>query len=368
MTTRTFRAPNMLAALQAVQQELGPEALVVSVRQVQDGPAWQVWRGKGVEVVAMPPAGFPPAGPPGAATALKSPTASISNAAALAAEIARLKARRGDRSAPARSASGSTTLSAYRQRLITQGVEAALVDDILAVCAQTLGPQGLIEDRRVRAFLQGQLAARLRTRGEALLSAHRTICLIGARGSGKTSIAAKLAAQRARSARQQVVWICADTHHAGAIAEARAFSEPLGANLRLAYTPQELAQQAAECGEADLILVDTPGCNPLREDEVAEVGGYLSALSNRAIYLMAAATCKETDLHQMLAAFAPFRPDGAVATHLDETTSFGALFNFLRRSRLPLLYTSRGPEALHGLQAGRSGALARALLEGSWKS
>lgn len=53
MTPQTFRAPNMMTALETIQRELGPEAVVLSVREVMDAPAWQVWKHPGVEVVAM---------------------------------------------------------------------------------------------------------------------------------------------------------------------------------------------------------------------------------------------------------------------------------------------------------------------------
>ena len=53
MITRTVRAENMLTALEVIKKELGPEALIVSVRQIMSGPSWQVWRKPLVEVVAV---------------------------------------------------------------------------------------------------------------------------------------------------------------------------------------------------------------------------------------------------------------------------------------------------------------------------
>jgi flagellar biosynthesis protein FlhF len=53
MITRTVRAENMLTALEVIKKELGPDALVVSVRQIMSGPSWQVWRKPLVEVVAV---------------------------------------------------------------------------------------------------------------------------------------------------------------------------------------------------------------------------------------------------------------------------------------------------------------------------
>ena len=54
MTPQTFRAATTQAALDQVQQALGPEALILSVRQVPGGPAWQAWKKPEVEVMALP--------------------------------------------------------------------------------------------------------------------------------------------------------------------------------------------------------------------------------------------------------------------------------------------------------------------------
>ena len=53
MGTQTFQAESVTDALQNVQRELGPDALVISVREVPGGPAWQVWRKPMIEVVAL---------------------------------------------------------------------------------------------------------------------------------------------------------------------------------------------------------------------------------------------------------------------------------------------------------------------------
>jgi len=55
MLTKTFRAQNMLMALKNVQTELGPDALILSMREVPTGPMWAVWKKPGIEVIASKP-------------------------------------------------------------------------------------------------------------------------------------------------------------------------------------------------------------------------------------------------------------------------------------------------------------------------
>lgn len=52
MLTKTFRAQNMLAALKSVQADLGPDAMIISMREVPAGPIWAAWKKPGVEVIA----------------------------------------------------------------------------------------------------------------------------------------------------------------------------------------------------------------------------------------------------------------------------------------------------------------------------
>ncbi len=40
MITKTFKSDTTIKTLQLVQQELGPDAIVISMREVPFGPAW----------------------------------------------------------------------------------------------------------------------------------------------------------------------------------------------------------------------------------------------------------------------------------------------------------------------------------------
>ncbi|MBI3762797.1 MAG: hypothetical protein HY260_13195 [Chloroflexi bacterium] len=373
MTPRTFRAPTMTAALEAVQRELGPEALVISTRQVLAGPAWQVWKQPIVEVVAMVTAKAAPRG-----GQRKSEVGSrkseegeaFSDPPPLTSDLLPLTSY-----LPPLASLPSALAEAYRQ-LAAQGVAEELVRRVVASCAETLSPRALEDSARVRDHLRRELEAGLRlgadgTGGDPHATRYpppvtRIICLVGPGGCGKTTTAAKLAAHHARTFGLKPAWVCADTIRAGAISQARAYAEILRLPLRVAYTPDELAQAVAAEADADLILVDTPGCNPRREADLIELGALLSALPERATYLVASATAKESDLNDALAAFGVFHLTGLVITKLDETGACGNVFNAACRSRLPLAYFATGPRALDDLQPARAARLVGALFGEEW--
>ena len=380
---RTFRAPSMAEALAVVQRELGSEALILSVRQVPDGPAWQIWRKPMVEVAALP-AAAPQAEPrparPAAPPAPSKPAEFAAKAAQIQAQLAEIKAARQVEPQPEPPPPAAPTavsqpavtpaaalpeaLTAIQQLLLDQGVDPQRVRSAVGVCAETLNERAQDNPQRVREHVQRQLEAELRVWGSPALAAAgapRVVCLVGASGAGKTTLAGKLAALHTRAHNLRVAWVCADTYRAGAIAQARVYAESLKLPLRVAYTGAELAQAVQAERGADLILVDLPGLNPRRETDLADLGELLTALPNRLTCLVAAATAKDGDLADALAAYSLFDLKGLILTKLDETRTAGNVYNLAARSRLPLMYFSAGPGALDGLQPASASRLVAAL-------
>ncbi len=388
MSARTFSGQNMMAALAQVQQAFGPEALIVSVRQVPGGPAWQVWRQPRVEVVAMPQAALPAAheAPPLAKAAPEKGSAPRatppSDMAALKAQLADMAARLDRVALPA----WPPLLAAAFRQLIAQGVDDEIARAATSACAENLTPRALDDELRVHAYLQQTLERGLKAQSDDTWIGEngrratrafqkngglaRVLCVIGTGGAGKTASAAKLAAYHKRTLGLRVAWVCADTVRAGAIAQARAYAETLKLPLRVAYTADELAQAVAAEADADLILVDTAGVNPRRDDQVVELGGYLTALPQRSTYLVAPATAKDGDLREALAACGPFNLTALILTKLDETGTFGSVFNLAWRSRLPLAYFAAGPNVLDDLQPAQTDRLVSALFsaDNRWTS
>ncbi len=302
-----------MAALEEIQQKMGPDAVVVSVRQIPSGPLWQAWRGPGVEVVAMPAAlsgahlkqaaaepkieGLPAA--PGPKQVHPKPAMPYVPKPLQASPPA-------VKSTPTQAVNLTPALESLKNHLVAQGVNAGLVQKFVATCLDTLNPKSLQDPDRLREFLSHQLAAHLRQFQGAGRHNERVICLIGPNGSGKTSTCAKLAAYHSQKLDRKVAWVCADTVSAGAISQARIFTDTLRLPLYKTYTSQELAAAVGDTLDADLTLVDTPSCNPYKETSVIELGELITALKPRATYLVVSANSKDEDLSKALNTFRPF--------------------------------------------------------------
>jgi flagellar biosynthesis protein FlhF len=400
MVTRKFKAPNMLAALQEVQRVLGPDAIVVSMRQIPAGPVWQVWKKPGCEVIAtLPekpaqpapseyarPANKPAAGnaaakpggretiewvipeldkktePAQARPAAPKPAAGQSPAAGKAAPTAG-KPNPAE-AIPTYLPSENTLLGRTRAHLINQGLDSGLIDQIVLTCRDSLSPSSLVDEKRLIPYMQKQFEIRLKTMDKSLLNInHRVLAVVGPNGAGKTSACAKMASATLKEGKS-VAWIGADTTRTAAISEARMYTDSMGIPLYTAYTTEDVKFSLQQSANADLILIDTTGCSPLDEESLVEMGALIADIPNRTTLLVMPAANKETDLTQELAAFGTFNLKGVFVTKMDETNAFGSLYNALWRSQVPLAYYSTGSLILDSLKQGNPAFLVNAMFNG----
>ncbi|MBN1267474.1 MAG: hypothetical protein JXA25_18420 [Anaerolineales bacterium] len=368
---RTYRGSSISSTLEEIQRDLGEEALVVSVREIPGGASWEVWKPQEVEVMVIPPADFSddgfetvsirqPTEDPSVETARKlvslveAHTSGIPEGTRSAATDAEPVAQKED---PA-----CSTLEQMRDYLKSKGLASDFSDRIFQNAASTLSPAHLQNPEVLKRHVKQQLLVMVKAYNSIRLQQDRIVFLIGPRGSGKTTMAAKLAVYFSEDLKKKVTWICADTIRAASINEARVYTDSLGVPLLLAYTPREMVDCIREAEGSDLILVDTPGFNPYLESDVLQVGKFLTAVPGRSTYLLAPASTKEADLIDMAAAFEPFQPDSLILTKLDETGTYGSIFNFASRSGIPLAYFASGPDVFDDLRPANPARLVDALM------
>lgn len=396
MTTKTFKADSALQTLQLVQAEFGANAIVVSMREVPNGPAWNPWKNSAVEIVASAPELQTP-------TAVLRPSDNqagvefieerpeiewesdsdrqLADLRSQAHPKLKLNLRSEKRNQPPASSEAAViqkntskedkyvppVLKRIQQQLVNQGVDGALVNNLVDLALETLSSMTLGEEEKCRNSIIQLLGAELPVeRGAGAYLTNNVVCLIGASGSGKTSSMAKLALHYSQKLSKNITWVCADTVRSGAVAEARAYSDALGFNFKLVYVPEDLKELLQEAGPDDLFLVDTPGYNPCSENQMMELGSLLESMPKRCTYLVAPATTKESDLYQLAASLGIFNLNGLIITKLDETHSFGSVYNFARKNQLPLSYFATGRDAARNLEVADPARLVSALFGREW--
>lgn len=434
MITKTYQGETMMEVLHLIQDELGPDAIVVSAREVViEGGAGDRRKKKGVEVVAMRESELPEMqgarkektpvvlrqSPDGKGVEFIEERPPIEWAAELTpakpaqpdkkpqwsprylsrreiqAEKAAPHSPAQTEPAPEREANPpkaapqsaalthptsaeeptSRSLPAnipesllkIRQQMLSQEVDPSFVEKLVSLTVASYAPSVLQDPSLCRKHFSELLQAEISIQPAATLFGSKpVVCLVGASGVGKTTLAARLAIFYHSQLGKQVTWVCTDTIHTGAISEAKAYTDAIGVPLRLVYTPSDLGQVLDKAKGNDLVIVDTPGYNPLEEAQLVELGTFLTEIPVRSTLLTISAGTKESDLAQAAAALKLFHIDGLAVTKLDETRSFGNVFNFSRKNQLPLTYFTFGKSASGSLQAADASRLASALLGKGW--
>jgi flagellar biosynthesis GTPase FlhF len=401
MAQKTFKAESAIQALQLVQAELGASALVVSMREVPNGPVWNPWKSTAVEIVAS----IPEKEIAAIQTAVLRQTENqvglefieerpeiewvsetdqkLSGLRAQSHPRLKLNLASGARKQPAVLSEPAPqlvssnaipddkyvppTLKGIQQKLMDQGVEPGLIGNLIKLAVDTLSPSTLGDDQKcleaIVQFLGAELPVQRGSKGYVIGNA---VCVIGASGSGKTSSLAKLALYYSETMKKKITWVCADTVRSGAVAEARAYSDAMGFELKLVYVPDDLKNLMVDAEPDDLFLVDTPGYNPCSESQMIELGSLLAELPHRCTYLIVPATTKESDLNQLFASLGIFNLNGVIVTKLDETHSFGSIYNFVRRNLLPLGFFATGRNAARNLEVADPIRLASSLFGREW--
>jgi flagellar biosynthesis protein FlhF len=190
-------------------------------------------------------------------------------------------------------------------------------------------------------------------RGESRV---RITALVGPPGAGKTTTLVKLAVNYGLACRRPVILISMDNHRIAAAEQLRSYAGILGVGFQLLETVSALAQSIEEHRTKDLILIDTPGLGFTELGDSSTLAHFLSTRSDIDTQLTLAASVKPVDLSRMVDAYQVFKPQRLVFTKLDETTSFGPIFNEAVRTGMPLSFFATGqriPEDLEEVAAAR---------------
>ena len=351
MRIKSYYARAVEDAVGQARAELGPEAMIVNSRKA---PPEARHLGEYEAVCAL---GEEPAG---AADAARPAPAGDR----LTSEVAELrKQMEGMRRTLTRSALPSAPWcpesSAAYALLTANDVSAEVARDLVAAAelralgaragAGTPAPveardfqRALVEEMTSRCAVQPTLG---RGRSPAVTA------LVGPPGAGKTSTLVKLAVHYGLTGRRPVALVSADTYRVAAAEQLRSYAAILGVTLLVAETAAALAQCLEELKSKDLVLIDTPGLSAADMDHGADLARFLATREDIDTHLVLTASMKSADLTRMIDAYERFRPQHLLFTRLDETGSFGPIFNEAVRTGKPLSFFATGQRIPEDLEA-----------------
>jgi flagellar biosynthesis protein FlhF len=253
-------------------------------------------------------------------------------------------------------------------REVAQGVEARLANSPARPAPPPARPAQGPERPAARPSIEQALVEELesRMRAEPALgkgeARPRVVALVGPPGSGKTTTLVKLAVNYGLTGRRPVLLLSMDTYRVAAAEQLRSFAAILGVGIQVLETVTALAQAIEENRGKELIFIDTPGLTADDLGDAAELSHFLSTRPDVDTQLVLSASMKSADLRRVVDSFETFRPQRLLFTRLDETATFGSIFNEAARTGKPLSFFTSGQRIPEDLEAASRSRLSELIL------
>jgi flagellar biosynthesis protein FlhF len=375
MMTHVFRGKTLLDAKRTAYRELGEDAVIVTTRSVAKDGLAGLLGGAEFEVSAMTPASEAKATAAKSTypLALKTPPGPFNpqvyktEPPPKAEQLDELVGLRAQVRSELRAMKGTLAKSSNNDELLAEvSALRSMVEDLHAVApkySNTIRATGIEGGPALRALahaskrtegsntaplvrLRAALAEIVATSAWPLAGAEpKLIALVGPSGVGKTTTAAKLAAQ-AKMRGRSVLLVAADSYRVGAVEQLYRFAELLDTEFEVANDTDAL-DHILNVAAADVVIVDTAGrgapANGAVEHRLAmEVEGRA-----RHVLLCLSASTRAADADRMARQFSTARPTGLVITKIDETSTPAGIVHASISSKLPvstMCFGQRVPE------------------------
>ncbi len=178
--------------------------------------------------------------------------------------------------------------------------------------------------------------------------------LVGPTGVGKTTTAAKLASRCVvKYGASKLGLISTDTYRIGAQDQLRIYGKILGVPVHAVQDEMSLQAVLAGMRDKHLVLIDTTGV-PQRDARLAEQMALFTGTEVQRVLLLSAAAQTET-LEDVVQAYQGRGLYGAILTKIDEAAKIGGALDVAIRHRLAVQFVTNGqrvPEDLHSPNVG----------------
>jgi flagellar biosynthesis protein FlhF len=406
MRIKRFKAKDMTAAMQLVKNDLGPDAVILTTRQLKGDesgveitagahvggpksePAPAVGkpnRPAAVRLIEANDSAWPPSGRgtysrprpdgdldadhPPKPTPRSSPPPPDPRIDGLSDDLAEVRELILDLTHRSNLTDRLRTrpemLRLYR-RLVDGEVDPTLARTLVERVAESING-GEADPLKV---LHHKLTAGLKTTAVELNQPDqgpRHVALLGPSGVGKTTTLAKLAALWAVKGKKQVGLISLDTYRLGAAEQLRTYARIMGLPIQVAQDRDEFVEAVELFENCQLVLIDTAGRSLKNDESLSDLTDTLSLAHNVSQHLVVSAGLKDRDIARTINRVGRSRTDSLIISKIDETQEYGNVINNLIKYKVPVSFITNGQKVPDDIRPATPGQLAR-LITGATKS
>ncbi len=174
-------------------------------------------------------------------------------------------------------------------------------------------------------------------------SGPKILTFLGPTGVGKTTTLAKIAgSQKIENPDLKIGLITMDTYRIAAVQQLKEYARIIKVAIRVVNDINQLDKTLKAFRDKDLILIDSAGRSQRDETQMSELRDFFKAYDQFSNLLVLSSTTKDSDLVEITKRFSTIGLSGVVFTKLDESTSYGSIFNHAIRFKLPITYLTTG--------------------------
>ena len=325
-----FVADSAAAAFAQIQAQMGPDAIVLNVRQLPAQGLARLWQKKRIEVLACAPAA--PAAPKADALAdLRQELADLKQQLAPQRELVPAAGAVDWSETLPDAASGRWRSAKILEATGLLPVHAQQVVERLQNLHGDTSPGSLGEELRL-----AREVLRQSWRAPAALDPGRPQVFIGAPGVGKTTLLCKWLTQAVLlGGRSACVWRL-DGRTANTAESLSVHCEVLGVPM------VHGSAQVPRSDGSDLVFVDLPGVDWREASAVQDLSRRLAEISGAQVYLVLNAAYETSVQLSQVRVLGEAPLAGLAVTHLDEETRGGKLWNLVLGTNYGLRFLSAG--------------------------
>jgi flagellar biosynthesis protein FlhF len=191
----------------------------------------------------------------------------------------------------------------------------------------------------------------------------KRISFIGPTGVGKTTTIAKVAANFLLNGGKNVALATIDNYRIAAAEQLKIYGQIMNVPVETAKSPQQLQNIFNRHQDKDLILLDTAGRSPKDELSLKELAAFLDPTLKIENHLVVSATTRERDLNSIIHRFQSLKLQGLVFTKLDECDLLGSILNVHLRVGYPVSFLTNGQKVPEDLLLPEPQQLAKMILQ-----
>ena len=368
MQIKRYEAINMQEATNRIKKDLGPDAIILSMKKISERPPLieiLAARDEKTECRTSPHKRLPKEdrqGDPMSCVAkeiheLKSSVEALKQKFSYQCDISELKETMNvllDNN----SARYPEHLRDVYMRMIANGVSRFKATSLVETIKKNYPYEDIATYEKGAVIAEQLIARSLRKDGP---KEKRIKAFIGPTGVGKTTTLAKLAAHYCIEKKMKVGMITTDTYRIAAAEQLKVYARIMGLPIQIASEKDIFLRSLASFADKDMILVDTPGRNHNDDRCLHELKNILEpGVEN--ILLLSPSTSREY-LLDTANRFKIFNYDRIILTKVDECGHFGSMYDILDELGKPVSHLTTGQNVPKDIEKASPERLAKLILE-----